>query len=261
MPRMLSSSPQPLSAPRGSRWEPTATLAPGDLELLSRGAGLELGAYREEHVAERVRRALAREGLDDAAELARVLTRSERARSAFRRSVAVSVSGIFRDPGQFRLLEHDLLPALLADGRRLTVWSAGCADGSELVSVATILHRLGALERAHLLGSDLLAENIAVARRGRYADFAVPERVRLRLRWEQRDLTHEGPAPGPWRLILCRNLVIYLAPHAKARLYRALAGALARGGVLLLGRSERLSDPGSLGLLPAGPHAYRREGR
>ena len=29
-------------------------------------------------------------------------------------------------------------------------------------------------------------------------------------------------------------------------------------GVLLLGRSERLIDPGALGLRPAGPHAYER---
>jgi chemotaxis methyl-accepting protein methylase len=39
---------------------------------------------------------------------------------------------------------------------------------------------------------------------------------------------------------------------------RKLRGALAPGGVLLLGRSERLVDASAHGLEPYAPHAYRR---
>jgi chemotaxis protein methyltransferase CheR len=58
--------------------------------------------------------------------------------------------------------------------------------------------------------------------------------------------------------VLCRNVAIYLAPEARDRLHRALAGALAPGGVLLLGRSERLTAPEELGLRQVAPHAYGR---
>jgi len=68
----------------------------------------------------------------------------------------------------------------------------------------------------------------------------------------------DPPPPGRWGLILCRNLAIYLRSEAKTRLHRQLAGVLAPHGVLLLGRSERLSDPAALGLEPVAPHAYRR---
>ena len=44
----------------------------------------------------------------------------------------------------------------------------------------------------------------------------------------------------------------------RKRLHQRLAGALATGGVLLLGRSERLSHHVRLGLEPVAPHAYRR---
>jgi len=63
---------------------------------------------------------------------------------------------------------------------------------------------------------------------------------------------------GRWRLVLCRNVAIYLALEARRALYATLVSALADGGVLMLGRSERLLDAPSLGLRPVAPHAYER---
>ena len=229
-----------------------------ELQALSAAAGLDLDAYREGHVEKRVTRALERERVTTTAGLVRLVAGDPSVRDRFRRSIAVSVSGLFRDPEQFDLLERELLPPLLEGGRRLRVWSAGCADGSELYSVAILLERLGALERAFLLGSDLLEENLAAARRGVYEGAAISERLRARVRFQQRDLVRAGAPPGKWQLILCRNVAIYLAAEAKQRLHRTLASALAPGGVLLLGRSERLANPAALGLERSAPHAYRR---
>ncbi|MEX2210512.1 MAG: CheR family methyltransferase [Gaiellaceae bacterium] len=225
---------------------------------LGRAAGLDLTAFRPDHVEERVRRALEREGLSEPAELLRLLRHDSAARERFRRLIAVPVSGLFRDPAQFDLLERELLPALLAESPRLTVWSAGCADGSELYSIALVLERLGALEESVLLGSDLLEENLAVARRGLYGEVEIRPALRRQARWERRDVVREGAPPGPWRLVLCRNLAIYLSAAARAELHTTLAGALAPGGVLMLGRSERLVQPAALGLVRVGPHAYQR---
>jgi chemotaxis protein methyltransferase CheR len=107
---------------------------------------------------------------------------------------------------------------------------------------------------ARALGSDLLEENLDRAREGAAW---LPSDLRAPLRWERRDLTCEGPPPGSWQLVLCRNVAIYLPLPARAVLERTLADALAPGGVLLLGRAERLADPRALGLQPAGPHACR----
>ena len=225
---------------------------------LAEASGLDLRAYREDHVRERVRRALLREEAATVEELADLLRAHRSARERFRRSVAVSVSGLFRDPAQFELLERQVVPALVAHRGPIRVWSAGCADGSELYSVALVLEQLGVLGRAHLLGSDLLEENLALARRGVYGDTAMPATARARVRWEQRDLTRDGAPPGRWRLVLCRNLAIYLSRSAKRALHETLAEALAPGGVLMVGRSERIADPGGLGLSRIAPHTYRR---
>lgn len=225
---------------------------------LSAAAGLELEAYRAEHVAERIRRALERENLSAPAELVRLLRVDTAARIRFRRSVAISVSGLFRDPHQFALLERELLPPLLAKPGRIGVWSAGCADGSELYSVATLLDRAGALDRSLLLGSDVLEENLERARAGTYDGATMPVRLRERARWEQRDLLTSDPPAGCWRLIVCRNVAIYFRAEQRLELHERLTRALDPGGILLLGRSERLADPASLGMVRAGPHAYRR---
>jgi chemotaxis protein methyltransferase CheR len=229
------------------------------LARLSDASGLDLVAYRPEHVDGRIRRALDREGVADDTGLARLLRRDPDARSRFRRSVAISMSGLFRDREQFELLERSVLPGLLEARPRLSVWSAGCADGSELYSVALLLDRLGALPGSTLLGSDVLEENLVRARAGRYRDTAMSTSVRARVRWELRDLVREGAPRGPWHLVLCRNVAIYLGASAKHSLHESLAGALARGGVLLLGRSERLSRPRALGLTRIGPNLYRKD--
>lgn len=225
---------------------------------LSAASGLRLEAFREEHVADRIDRALAAEGLARVDELAAVLRRDARARARFRRSVAVSHSGFFRDPEQFEALEQRVLPRLLEHTTRLRAWSAGCANGLELWSLAIVLNRLGVLEGAQLLGSDLLDENLAVARAGVYDVVEISPPLRARARWERRDLVHEPPPPGRFDLVLCRNVAIYLEPAAKARLHRMLAGTLAAGGVVMLGRSERLGDPAALGLRRVEPHVYER---
>jgi len=220
---------------------------------LVRVSGLPLGSFRREHVEQQVERACRREQVSGVEALARTLRTDGEARRRFRRSVAISHGALFRDPEQFQLLEEVLLPRLLAGGTRLSAWSAGCSDGAELHSLGLVLSRMGVLDRSVLLGSDLLDENLKLARAGDY-----PEDLRARMRWERRDLAADGPPRGRWRLVLCRNVAIYLTAAARQALYSTLAAALAARGILLLGRSERLIDPGSLGLRPAGPHAYER---
>jgi chemotaxis protein methyltransferase CheR len=225
---------------------------------LSAVSGLPLDAFRPQHVAERIDRALAAEHLATLDELIARLREDAASRERFRRSIAVSHSGLFRDPDQFEAIEHRILPRLLEHIDRPRVWSAGCANGLELWSLAVVLNRLGMLHRSRLLGSDLLEENLAVAREGEYDVFDVSPALRHRARWEQRDLASDPAPPGRWDLILCRNVAIYLDNAAKGRVHQMLAGALSPGGILMLGRSERLSDPAALGLRRIERHVYER---
>jgi chemotaxis protein methyltransferase CheR len=225
---------------------------------LSSACGLTLHAYRSDHVEGRIERSLEREGVGHANDLIELVRRDRRARERFRRMLAISVTGRFRDPQQFDLLSEKVLPDLLARVRELRVWSAGCSNGLELVSVATLLDRAGALDTARLLGSDVLAENIEIARAGGVDGIPASAAVASRCRWEVRDLITDPPPDARFDLILCRNVAIYFTRETRAKVMAMFAGALTRGGVLMLGRSERLMEPRHYGLEHFADHCYRR---
>jgi chemotaxis methyl-accepting protein methylase len=69
---------------------------------VKRAGGCRIGA-------ERVSRRLEDESVADVDELARLVLRDLGARERFRRSVAMVVTGLFRDPDQFELLERERL--------------------------------------------------------------------------------------------------------------------------------------------------------
>jgi chemotaxis methyl-accepting protein methylase len=122
-----------------------------------------------------------------------------------------------------------------------------------------MLRRLGALARSRLVGSDMSAGRIELARRGAMVSAMVRQEARPVLRWERRDLLGEPPPPGAFDLVLCRNVTIYFEPPAQRAVYVKLAAAQQPGGVLMLGTCERLLAPAQFGLAVAGPHLYRKD--
>jgi chemotaxis protein methyltransferase CheR len=251
-------------APITTRESPPADTRAGETDSgkpwqsLATACGLSLHAYRPDHVNGRIERSLEREGLSNADDLIALVRRDASARSRFRRMVAISVTGRFRDPQQFDLLGDEVLPDLLRRVDTLRVWSAGCSTGLELISVAMLVDHLGGLDRARLLGSDVLAENVETARAGGEDGVPASAAVAARCRFEVRDLITDGPPDGAFDLILCRNVAIYFTDATRAALMAMFARSLARGGVLMLGRSERLIDPARYGLVPYADHCYRR---
>lgn len=226
---------------------------PSVVRALGVACGLDLATFREPHVALTIDRAVARLGVAGAPALVAALTTDPALRARFRRAVAVSTSGMFRDPEQFALLDRLLLGQVR--DRPLRVWSIGVSDGSELCSVALLLERQGRHEGATLLGSDLLPENVELAREGSREHLG-PALLGL-VRFEQRDVARSAPGGG-WDVVLCRNVLIHLEPGPKQAVLDHAASALAPGGLLLLGRSERLPRDDRLGLEDAGANAYRR---
>ena len=226
-----------------------------DMHALERACDLPLSIYRRRHLDKQLSDAMDSAGASSIDELGRRVRRDGALRARLRARIANSLTAPFRDREQFELIERELLPPMLARGGGLRLWSAGCSDGSELFSLAALLARAGALESSYLLGSDILAENLA---RARAATAHEPPTIARRLRWERRDLSSDGPPGGVWDVVLCRNVAIYLRADARERVYGTLAAALAPAGALMLGRSERLADPRRYGLREIAPHVYGR---
>jgi chemotaxis protein methyltransferase CheR len=178
--------------------------------------------------------------------------------------VVVRETYFFRELDQLRaLVEHAIAPAVAARGRA-RVWSAACSTGEEPLSLAMLLAERGLLDRVEILASDVSDASIERARAGRFGGRSlravasapgaarwlhaeggatvVDPAVASRVRWFRQNLLDDAAARAlaPLDAILCRNVLIYFTDATIERVVRSLAGALAPGGVLLVGVSESL---------------------
>lgn len=169
-------------------------------------------------------------------------------------------TSFFRDAG---VLEGAVqaLDALGTTGRRARIWCAACATGQEPLSLAMLLaEREG--ERPEIVATDVSPAAITRARAGTYSQFEVQRGLPVRrlMRWfegggmearwtvspdllrlvsyRRQNLVADPPPAGSFDMILCRNVLFYLAPAARTRALDRLAAALRPGGLLLLGAGE-----------------------
>jgi chemotaxis methyl-accepting protein methylase len=191
-------------------------------------------------------------------------------------TLLLGVSGFFRDPEVFDTLRAQVLPRLASGGGALRVLSVGCSNGAELYSVAMLLDEAGALERTRLVGLDCRASAIESATRAIYPvedagmvpdalrtrmfqftpdGVRVADHLRARAEFQVGDATASLPA-GPWDLVLCRNLTIYLRTPVTDRLLEAIVERLTPSGTLVLGRAER--PAASMPLVPVARCVYQR---
>lgn len=183
--------------------------------------------------------------------------------------VTVGKTEFFRDSRQFTALELRIFPDMLKrarrEGRKMKIWSAGCATGEEPYSLGMVLTEQGARpEEVDLWATDLNPAAVENADRGRFparrltglaeqrrlrfftpvdGDYQVTPELKRYVRFEGQNLAApvftKVPA-GSLDLILCRNVIIYFdLPTIRGLMDRFLA-SLRPGGLLLLGYSESL---------------------
>ena len=78
------------------------------------------------------------------------------------------------------------------------------------------------------------------------------------VRFEQGDLLRMPVPTGRYDLIMCRNTVIYFTEDVRDALHSRLVEALAPGGFLVVGTSERVADARGLGLTSPHHFIYRK---
>ena len=86
---------------------------------------------------------------------------------------------------------------------------------------------------------------------------AKPELKRM-VRFENGDLLRMPVPTDRYDLVICRNTVIYFTEEVRDALHARLVQALAPGGYLVVGTSERVADPRGLGLTSPFHFIYRK---
>jgi chemotaxis protein methyltransferase CheR len=151
----------------------------------------------------------------------------------------VTISRFNRDRGVFEFLRDEVLEP----GMR--VWSAGCASGEEPYTLALLCDGLD------ILATDVDPAMLRRAEAARYPDSALrelPDRdaftdgvlhehYRRRVTFARHDIRDEPP-PGPFDLVLCRNLAFtYFDEPTQRDILRKIASVT---DLLVIGAHERL---------------------
>ena len=259
--------PRPASRLTDSAADPRRSAEPGYdfLAALLNQAGLRIEQYRTSALLRRIPACLRALGVNSIPEAAQRLAARPALAWTLLDVVLLGVTEFCRDPAVFQYLRTTVLPEVGRTASTPRIWSAGCSEGQELYSVAACLAELDLLERCELLGTDCRPEAIARARLGEYATGPAPvapapwrhahlfvadnhvrihPRLRVATKWRVGDVLGDLEA-GPWHLIFCRNLAIYLEAPVASALWRRLGEQLAPGGYLVTGKAENPAATGA----------------
>lgn len=234
--------------------------------VLREQGGLDLSRYKDVCVKRRIAARVRELGyLEPRQYINRLRIDAEELRTLLE-ALAIHVSRFYRDGTTFAVLREHYLPELAAlvlrrPGPILRIWSAGCAGGEEAYSLALLAETLPEVE-VSIVGSDFSTEVLERARLGLFEagrlselspeermlyfvaegrEFQLSQKIRERVSFEKFNLLAEQDYP-PADLILCRYVLIYFSAEEQRRVVRRFASALAPGGLLVLGRTERLRD-------------------
>jgi chemotaxis protein methyltransferase CheR len=261
----------------------TATVQTDDFvglcELVRRLCGVDLLQYKRGQMERRVRTFAQRRGTPDLAAYGQRLKAEADELDAFLDRVTINVSHLWRHEDQWTALGRQILPELATRGR-IRCWSAGSSYGAEAFTLAAIARESVPHARVEIQGTDLDRRMVERARTGRFTAEdartappallkkwfdpvdeggwqAKPELLRM-ARFEVGDLLRMPVQAGRFDLIMCRNTVIYFTEEVRDALHARLANALAPGGYLVVGTSERVTDPAALDLTSPFHFIYRK---
>ena len=245
----------------------------GIIELLRTKTAHDFTLYKPGTLQRRIERrmALASIGFDDVYRYLEILRNNSRELELLAKDLLINVTSFFRDTQVFDLLAEKIAPELVRSqlpDHTIRIWVAGCSTGEEAYSLVMLFREQITLAQLNVklqvFASDVDPDVVARAREGLYPATIVADvsparlaryfskedtgyRVSSELRdavvFTVQDLLSDPPF-SRLDLVSCRNLLIYLAPEAQAKIVSLFHFALRDRGILLLGSSETI---GSLG--------------
>lgn len=245
-------------------WPADAAILDSILAVVRERTGMDFSRYRPATVQRRIANRMISVGVRSLEAYLSLLVSSRDEAQHLLNRLSIKVSRFYRNRVAFEVL-RSVLPALARrapDGLRM--WSAGCGCGEEPYTLAMLLEERGLA--GSVVATDIDPAALQAAGQGAYAEEAAAElprelaarflvragrcpprrsavavtpAVRSRVRFSRMDLLAGAqPAGGPFHVVCCRNVLIYLQPDARNVAFATLRRALAPGGVLFLGEAE-----------------------
>jgi chemotaxis protein methyltransferase CheR len=181
----------------------------------------------------------------------------------------------FRDVAPFEMLKFKIVPDMINRKTQqaftnspvaIRIWSAGCASGQEVYSIAMILKEMLEDSKNYqltVLGTDISSKAIRRADHGTYSKFEVDrgltseqteknfvrdgegwkikDDIRAMVSFKKMNLMLPFAGMGKFDIIFCRNVAIYFTTANRKKLFENIETVLAADGILIVGATESLT--------------------
>ncbi len=175
----------------------------------------------------------------------------------------VTISRLFRDRALWDYLRDVIFPKLLSSyPEGLRIWSAGCAGGEEVYSLAIVLDLLKTIDKVSILATDLNEGNIERAKVGCYdtsslkevseelqdlyftegprGKFSILPSLQKHISWQKHDLLSRPPEDAYHLVFLRNNLLTYHRGAVLRDTLLAIVERITPQGILIIGSHERI---------------------
>lgn len=236
------------------------------VEVVKNLHGYDISGYTRSSLKRRVTRIMELNKLN-VTELKSKLINQPGFSTYFMQEITVNVTEMFRDPEFYKALKSDILP-YLATFPHIKLWSAGCATGEEVYSLAILLQEAGLYERSFIYGTDINTKVLEKAKRGIYTLSKVKEYSENFIKTEPKSSLSEyytamyhaatihnslkknilfsqhslvtDQVFNEFQMVACRNVLIYFDMSLQDKVLDLFYNSLCHLGFLCLGSKESL---------------------
>ncbi len=235
------------------------------LNLVRDNTANDFTAYKRQTLERRVIRRMVEQKIEQPTEYLHYLRNNPDEVAQLGEEFLIGVTRFFRDSDAFKILQQEVVPAIVNGKSRkeqIKVWVAGCSTGEEAYSLAILfteyMEQKGKELNIKIFATDMDAKAIEIAAKGLYdrrtieelseerlsrffvregKGYCISKHVRKMVIFAQHNLLKDPPF-SKIDLVSCRNLLIYMKPELQKKVLSTFHFSLNLGGYLFLGSSE-----------------------
>lgn len=225
--------------------------------------GIDLNLYKQAQMKRRLVSLRDKRGFANFPAYYQALNKDDALLKEFVDRLTINVSEFYRNPKRWKVLQDTVLPLLLKDRQKLTIWSAACSTGEEPYSLAIIMKEFFPNIAVTVLATDIDDHVLDTAKQGVYQEqtlkdlppllkkkyfkkenglFYIEDSLKQSVRFKKHNLLADR-YPKNIDLVVCRNVLIYFTDEAKDMVYQNFSHTLTENGVLFVGSTEQIFSP------------------
>ena len=230
---------------------------------------IDLSCYKERQMKRRIDSLITICKISSYDEYVKALKSNKYMLEEFVAYLTINVSEFYRNPEQWKLMENEMFPYLFERfGNNIKIWSAACSTGDEPYTIVMLLAKFIPLNKIRVIATDIDKQVLEKAQIGIYDEkslkglpkeyiskyftkigtksYQIADEIKKCVEFKQHNLLKD-PYPSNLDLIVCRNVMIYFTEEAKSDMYKKFNSSLKKDGILFVGSTEQMINPGESG--------------